>query len=137
MQKDPSAVEAWDKLPIRAILKNADKDLTTYFMHQSKYQCIVNDIQNLPDYERYRCPNAAVRTILQRLRESPFFDNTKYKIEYNTVLLSKDETGVKCSRLIELFDKKNVVTAFPQCSDKNNNVSYKDAMDALQFKLYL
>jgi len=73
MQRDPAAVEAWDKLPIGAILKSVDKD----------------------------------------------------------------ESGIKCSRLIELFERKNVILVFPQCSDKNNMVSYKDAMDALQFKLYL
>lgn len=57
--------------------------------------------------------------------------------ESDKLVISKDESGVKCSRLMELFEPKNVLAAFPQCSNKNNTVSYKDVMGALQFKLYL
>lgn len=147
---DVIAVDAWDKLSTRAILKHADKDLKTYFMKEHEYGMIVRDFQAVKselvkDFKETTPESASLthivglQQVLNRLRGSPFFKD-EYHPEYDAlwVMLTGRQIKTSCGELIEEFPKfkTHLKATFKTCEDdENGEITIIDAVTALERKL--
>ena len=134
-KRDIIAAKAWGELSTRTILKRTD--FRKYLRLREDYYEIVREFQRI----KYRktLDEPTIRVLLNRLRQSPFFDDASSP-EFSTLWTIVKQKGVitPCTTLFEHYPdlQTGIVTAFPQCNCSTSSVTLKQAMDALERKLY-
>ena len=105
--------------------------MKTYFLKEQEYAIIESPFTH----------SAGLQQVLNRLRGSPFFDNT-HRPEYDAlsvmVSMKKKELKceeLKCEELIKTFPMQDFKSAFSQCWDDKQFVEIEEAADGLERKL--
>lgn len=121
--RDAIAAQAWDELPIRAILKVADPDLRTYFLHEQLYLQAIRDFQEAKPEQRQRA--------LTQLRRSPLFPETSrafYDLAWYAG--SRDvEESIPCGELTRVFPQHaQVLKERFQCDSEHKNTKVDEIL---------
>lgn len=119
-------------LPVKTILKQKEKDLTTYFLEELKHNMAIRDFMDL---KKSNVNGTVILNNLQRLRLSPFFKES-YRPEYDVmyVMATKNLEYISCEQIKKIL-KVDPVIAFHKCSDINEVIKIPEAMEALEKKL--